>query len=1451
MSTARDRIEAKLGLTGPQLCHLREGPPRIPDHQLIRRIGQGAYGEVWLARNALGTWRAVKIVYRDNFKDARPYEREFAGIRSFEPLSRSDEGFVDILQVGRDDLGGWFYYVMELADDATPQKGESGNQDAAGTPSSPPAQSKGSGLQDHESYIPRTLAWDLHHGGRLPLERCLELGLTLSLALGHLHRNGLIHRDIKPSNIIFVGGVPKLADIGLVTEAEGANTFVGTEGFVPPEGPTSPQADLYALGKVLYEAAMGKDRKEFPEPFTQIGTDRESVALMELNAILLRACMPDRQARYPSAAEMHADLALLHSGGSVKRRHQFERQFRLARRVGVAAIVTTLLVGAAWFWQRQQTEQMTRLASEKGAAASESRRRLIQTQTANGLRAMEENDLTTAALWFAEVLKHSEGDTHLERRQRERLTALFRNLPKPIARLSLEHGGTSIRTSPDGRWIIGVGGSQEPGLGIAEVRIWEASSFRPLHSLVISNLWGEPCVSPSGRWVLVSEKAAKRIWDVTSGTPLARRLEVEGVGGTSVWSSDETKLAIVSQEGTHVYLLDAMSGRLLAPPLQHSNQVVKVAFDPTGRWVVTGTDIQRKETIPLTHYPFRSGDFTVGQSRIWDASTGQPLTGWVDVDDPGYGVEFSPNGSAVAVFGVSGPSDTSATEQNSVRVLDLPSGRERFAPLSQRNALQGASFSPDGRYLATASAERSVTLWNAQTGEAVHRSLKHENSRPQLRFSPDGAWLAIAGRQEVRLWEVSSGKTVVPSLSGGELGPSLDFSPGGQRLITLNRHGMIHVWNFGEVGPVLPPFFHEDGEAITSTVFSPDGKSVCTVCGSGQLRIWDLESGLPWGPTWVSTNRTQEAYICNEASWSSDGAALAVPRGDYTARVWDVATGKEHPVPLIHQGSVLFTEFSPDGKRIVTASRDGTARLWAANSGTPLAPPLQHSNWVRVAHFSPNGQRVVTACSDGRARVWDAATGTLVGPPFGGEGSPTSDPLNTADACFSPDGRRVAMADSARATLHDAATGQPMGVAMFHGATITSLRFSRDGRRLLTTSADRTARVWDTQTGKPVTPPLRHDQVALSGDFSPDGLSVITSSEDRTARVWDATNGEPLGPPLRHEQSVLHVRFSPDGRRICTSSLDSSAQVWETGTLDWTVEEFASAARLLAGGYIGSSERIEALEESQREEAWRVVGSRLEAAAVSSESATRWHRRRMVSSEWLRDWPAAEFHARRLSELKPGDAAARGDLLRISHARLPARDPALPSSLIDLSSFYNAGLWESWHGNLDNHLADLPQGLQTLAGTRFDIRGLIQVVGSPPSSATRFRYPRSANGIRINQKLQRLQFLHATQGESPADGTVIGHYFIHFANGRREALPIVFGQDARDWHELPDLPVGVTAAAIAWKGINPHAARGGSRGIRLFKRTWENPAPELAVTTMDFVAEHDFAHPFLVALTAE
>ena len=123
----------------------------------------------------------------------------------------------------------------------------------------------------------------------MPADECLRFGLLLADALGALHREGLAHRDIKPSNIIFVEGVPKLADIGLVATS-GQRSFVGTEGYVPPEGPGTPQADIYSLGKVLYEISMGKDRLDFPELSSNLDERADKDRLLQLNEVLLKAC---------------------------------------------------------------------------------------------------------------------------------------------------------------------------------------------------------------------------------------------------------------------------------------------------------------------------------------------------------------------------------------------------------------------------------------------------------------------------------------------------------------------------------------------------------------------------------------------------------------------------------------------------------------------------------------------------------------------------------------------------------------------------------------------------------------------------------------------------------------------------------------------------------------------------------------------------------------------------------------------------------------------------------------------------------------------------------------------------------------------------------------------------------------------------------------------------------
>lgn len=259
----------------------------IGDYQTVKCVGEGAYGQVWLARNVIGTYVALKLVYRNKFRDDAPFEREFQGLKRFMPISRRHPGFVQILHVGKSE--GFFYYVMEAGDDEVTQQAIN---------------------PDH--YSPRNLSGDLQRRGKLPLGECLKLGVDLTNALRYLHEQNLIHRDIKPSNIIFVNGQPKIADIGLVTvmaTSRPDSTYIGTPGYIPPEGPGTAAADVYSLGKVIYEASMGRHVSNYPAlPTTLIERD-DYKSLVELNDIIIKACADNVSLRYQTASELHDALA--------------------------------------------------------------------------------------------------------------------------------------------------------------------------------------------------------------------------------------------------------------------------------------------------------------------------------------------------------------------------------------------------------------------------------------------------------------------------------------------------------------------------------------------------------------------------------------------------------------------------------------------------------------------------------------------------------------------------------------------------------------------------------------------------------------------------------------------------------------------------------------------------------------------------------------------------------------------------------------------------------------------------------------------------------------------------------------------------------------------------------------------------------------------------------------
>lgn len=263
-----------------------DGPtPDIPDFDLLRPIGQGGFGQVWLAANkTTGQLRAVKTISLRRSGVSDPAGREITSITRLQANFRHRHpNLLNILHVGK--TATHLFYVMELADDIS------------GKPASA-----------NPSYQPATLELQLR-SGPLPARQRFGYARQLLKGLASLHEAGMVHRDVKPSNCLFLEGQLKLADFGLLTDANLRISRVGTQRYMPPDGRMDLRADVYAAGLVLYEIITGMPVDRFPHLGTAANELRTDPLLAALLRVALKACQPDPRLRYRNTGEMLAELA--------------------------------------------------------------------------------------------------------------------------------------------------------------------------------------------------------------------------------------------------------------------------------------------------------------------------------------------------------------------------------------------------------------------------------------------------------------------------------------------------------------------------------------------------------------------------------------------------------------------------------------------------------------------------------------------------------------------------------------------------------------------------------------------------------------------------------------------------------------------------------------------------------------------------------------------------------------------------------------------------------------------------------------------------------------------------------------------------------------------------------------------------------------------------------------
>ena len=475
------------------------------------------------------------------------------------------------------------------------------------------------------------------------------------------------------------------------------------------------------------------------------------------------------------------------------------------------------------------------------------------------------------------------------------------------------------------------------------------------------------------------------------------------------------------------------------------------------------------------------------------------------------------NPALAMLLGIEGAKRNPGLVANNTLQATLDECLERRTLYGHTDAVLAVAFSPDGRRLVTASKDRTARIWDTATGQTVFILKGFEGYVTMVAFSPDGnRVLTLAPRPDrsVVVWDVATGKELARIKLTSEWDPRFQGPSGWGTPEDAARH---------EVPFTNPVEFRMAN-------FSPDGSSILTAFGE-----------YP----------------------------------DFTARVWDAATGEERVVLQGHEGPVVSALYNAGGNLIVTASLDKTARIWDAKTGKLMHVLNGHSGAVMSAAFSPYG-RVLTI-GEGHTfaftpekgyhattlnvdtlervagRIWDVVTGKQVAAlewPQGVTGV-------VGRGAFTPNGQFVVTAGwryftaggSGIPHVWDAGANQPKETGKHlkalegpHGVDVGAFH----DFQMVGAGANHAAVVWDILWKRESGTLRGHEGPVLAVAASSDGRLIATASEDKTARIWVAPPVGPFGPTKGEWFDRSDAWFGKGGQLFVMNRTQREDPFWRT-----------------------------------------------------------------------------------------------------------------------------------------------------------------------------------------------------------------------------------------------------------------------------------------------------------------
>jgi WD40 repeat protein/DNA-binding SARP family transcriptional activator len=600
-------------------------------------------------------------------------------------------------------------------------------------------------------------------------------------------------------------------------------------------------------------------------------------------------------------------------------------------------------------------------------------------------------------------------------------------------------------------------------------------------------------------------------------------------------------------------LWDVESQTLLRRLEGHTGWINGVAFSPDGQTALSA-----------------SGDGTL---ILWDVNTGAIMRRFEGHSGGVNGVAFSPDGQTAL----------SASDDATLILWDVSTG-DIIRPFEgHTGAVTCVAFSPDGQTAVSGSADWTLILWDVQTGDIIHRFEGHSNTISAVAFVPGAAGdnqtiLSASLDYHMKAWDVQTGAFIRDAPAFEDQVKSLAVTPDGRRalvgfatsmaLFDLERWQMVTFYTISQI-------------AIWSESISQDGRLALLGAGDGSLHLWNMGEQVElyrWTPPTASYSRMirllDEGRQLGSLYFTvddSDPAKLAMALGAWN--VDDSSPGFRQSIRRVvltkpfEEISGNWGDYSPDGQYALINFGDywgnsgqNAIVLYDVETGQTIRRFEGQAYLGRSVAFSPDGRTALTgsmawtdywlqdAWGQGELLLWDVASGALL------RRFDTTDDVTSIS--FSRDGRRALTSSVVHPYIHlwDVETGKSLRECRFpseNGGYV--VRFGPDEKTALAGSSFGALIQWNLDTCAIIHRFIGHTTNIPALDISPDGRYVLSGDESGNIILWNLETGEELRGWVGHSSAVWEIMFSPDGLTAYSASFDGSIRQWQIA--DWPLNE--------------------------------------------------------------------------------------------------------------------------------------------------------------------------------------------------------------------------------------------------------------------------------------------------------